>query len=49
MRAPTGTNAIRFGNPQANQENALAFAASIELWFLAFETIIANRSPVSSL
>jgi hypothetical protein len=31
------------------QVNTLAFAASIELVILAFETIIANRPPVSSL
>lgn len=40
---------IRFGNPQASQENALAFATSIDLEFLAFDAIIANRPPVSSL
>jgi hypothetical protein len=33
--------------PHANQENALAFAARIELTVLAFNTIIANRPPVS--
>jgi hypothetical protein len=44
-----GTSAIRFGDPQENQENGLVFAASIELRFLAFDAIIANRTPLSSL
>jgi hypothetical protein len=32
---------------EANQESALAFAAIIELRFLAFDAIIANHLPFS--
>jgi hypothetical protein len=36
------------GIPQANQENELAYPASIELAILTFDAIIANRLPVCS-
>jgi hypothetical protein len=32
---------------ETNQENALTFAAIIELRFIAFDAIIANRLPLS--
>jgi hypothetical protein len=32
---------------EANQENALTFAAIIELPFLAFDAIVANHLPFS--